>query len=157
MQEGEHLAKGENSPLADIVVDKEFDEAMREYLEVSGFDEQMKQMLSVIENYYGIPSGSLSETTDQVPDRMVRVYYKYFTTSEIKQATALAKTPCIKKFNDMTPAITQDILEETRQLTMDLMKKIIADKAQEDSNVNSETPAKRPKGWFFEKIRSLNK
>jgi hypothetical protein len=156
MQEGQSLAKGEKSPTADIVVEKDFDEAMREYFEVSRFDEQMKQIFSVIENYYGFKTDLLNGFTNQMPDIMVRIYSKYFTTNEIKQAIALEKTPCLKKFIEKTPAITQDTLEETGKITKDIMEKLLADIYKEHSNDNSETPAERPKGWFLEKIRSLN-
>ena len=156
MQEGQCFAKGEKSPLADIVVEKDFEEAVREYLQASGFDNQMKQMLSVLENFYKIPSGSLDgslgKLSDHMPDMMIRIYSKYFTTNEIKQAIALAKTPCLKKFNEKTPAITQDTLEETQQLSIELMEKLLADKAQE----NDKTQTEKSKGWFLEKMRPLN-
>lgn len=151
------LAKGEKSPLADIVVEKDFEEAMREYIEESGADGQLKQILSVIENYYGVKSGSLNTLIDPAPDIMVRIYSKYLTTNEIKQATSLAKTPCLKKFYEKTPAITQDTLEETGQIAKDIMEKMLADIYKEHSNDNSTMPTERPKGWFLEKMRSLNK
>ena len=153
MQEGQCFAKGEKSPLADIVVEKDFEEAVREYLQASGFDNQMKQMLSVLENFYKIPSGSLGKLSDHMPDMMIRIYSKYFTTNEIKQAIALAKTPCLKKFNEKTIAITQDILEVTEQLSIELMEKILADETQK----NDKTQTEKSKGWFLEKMRSLNK
>ncbi len=152
MQEGQSLAKGEKSQLADIVVDKDFEEAMREYFEESRFDEQMKQILSVIANYYGFKSDLLNGFTNQMPDIIVRIYSKYFTTNEIKQAIALAKTPCSKKFNEKTPAITQDTLEETGKITKDILEKMLADISKD----NPTTPTERHKGWFFESIRSLN-
>lgn len=112
-------------------------------------------MYSLIENTYGLPSGTLNELKEQMPKLMIRNYSKYFTTSEIKQATALAKTPCLKKFNEKIPAITQDTLEETNQITKEIMEKLMADIYKEHSNDNSTTPTKRPKGWFLEKMQPL--
>ena len=156
MQEGQCFAKGEKSPSADIVVEKDFEEAVREYLQASGFDNQMKQMQSVLENFYKIPSGlldgSLDKLSDHMPDMTIRIYSKYFTTNEIKQAIALAKTPCLKKFNEKTIAITQDILEVTEQLSIELMEKILADETQK----NDKTQTEKSKGWFLEKMRPLN-
>lgn len=113
-------------------------------------------MLSVLENFYKIPSGSLDGSldnlSDHMPDMMIRIYSKYFTTNEIKQAIALAKTPCLKKFSEKTIAITQDTLEETQQLSIELMEKLLADKTQE----NDKTQTEKSEGWFLEKIRPLN-
>ena len=47
-------------------------------------------------------------------------------------------------------------MESTRQITMDLMKKKLADKTQKLSNDGTETQTEKPKGWFLEKIRPLN-
>lgn len=153
--EGLCIAKGEKSPSEGIVVDKDFDAAMKEYLKASGFDQQMKQMELVIENYFGMPSGTLNIMSNaKMPDIMTRIYSKYFTTSEIKQAIALAMTPCYKKFSKHTPAITKDTMEATSQITMDFFQKIIEEESN-DTN-NSETPSERPKGWFHEKIKSAN-
>ena len=59
----------------------------------------------------------------------------------------------IKKFNEKTIAITQDILEVTEQLSIELMEKILADETQK----NDKTQTEKSKGWFLEKMRSLNK
>lgn len=122
MQEGQCFASGKKSPSADIVVTKDFEEAMREYLDAYGFEKQIGQIYSIIENNYSLPSGSLGGLSDQMPDIMTRIYSKYLTTSEIKQATALAKTPCLKKFNEKTPDITKETLEVTQQIIMDYFK-----------------------------------
>lgn len=124
VQEGQCYASGKPSPSAGIVVPDDFDSAMREFFEVSGFEEQMEQIQSLLERSYGLQTGALSGLYNEMPDMMVRIYSQYFTASEIKQVAALSVIPCMKKFNEMTPAITQDTIAITQEIVMEYFKNL---------------------------------
>lgn len=119
MSEGQCLALGEPSPSADIVVDPEFEKAMREYFVIINFDTQIRQILPMIEQNHGLKSGTLNGFCDAMPAIMVRNYSKYLTTSDIRQAIALAKDPVYKKLNENSVAISKDAMEVSLQVIMD--------------------------------------
>lgn len=122
IQEGQCYASGKPSPSAGIVVPADFDNAMREYFEMSGFEKQMEQLQSLFESNFGIQKGALGGLYNEMPDMMVRIYSQYFTTSEIQQAAALSAIPCMKKFIEMTPAISQDTIAVTQEIIMEYFK-----------------------------------
>lgn len=125
MQEAQALATGQSSPTANVVVSSDFEAAVKDYYEADEIDKQLEQLRPALDNNLrnlGVRTDALDAYWEGAPDMIVRVYSKYFTTSEIKQLTALAKMPCSKKFRDKTPAITQDAQNEARSIAENYVK-----------------------------------
>ncbi len=113
---------------------QEFKAAVKALLDATEYEKTMKERMVSAYKQLGQEDNPyiddfMNQLIEKMPDKMVDIYSKYFTldeikqlteinkteiqTNEIKQAIALAKTPCLKKFNEKTIAITQDILEVT--------------------------------------------
>ncbi|MBR5639776.1 MAG: DUF2059 domain-containing protein [Muribaculaceae bacterium] len=126
MQEGRALATGEPSPSANIDVSSDFEAAMRDYLDAEEFDKQLEQLKPIMQQNYSSTYSDFDSFYEsycaEAPDMMVRIYSKYFSTSDIKKLTAFSKMHCSKEFRDKAPAITQEAMEATRPIVESYIK-----------------------------------
>lgn len=126
MQEGQCYASGKPSPSAGIKVSSDFEMAIREYFVASDFYQQIGMIQSLIEQQSGLQPGALSGLYDALPNMTVRVYSKYFTTSDINQLIAISKLPCSKKFRDKIPSITQETMDVSQRILMEYIQRILS-------------------------------
>lgn len=122
MDEGEAFALGKPSPTASLMVSSDFDSAMREYMEADEYEKQIEQMIPMMVDIYDLDSDYFNEFCAAAPDMTVKIYSKYFSITDVKQLTALAKIPCFRKFRKNNAAIVEGMVNEAQNLAKEYEK-----------------------------------